>query len=126
MQKRLAFIVKLRLKSAMNAKCKKGCSPEKPKKKVKNKQENQILLSQYAKALGHPIRVQILRFLKKQEACICGDVVDALPLAQATVSQHLKVLKEAGLVRGTISGPATCYCIDHAAIKELQSLIKQL
>ena len=62
-----------------------------------------------AKALGHPARVKILRVLLARGECVCGDIVDALPLAQATVSQHLKVLKSAGLIRGTIQGPRTCY-----------------
>ena len=59
-----------------------------------------------AKAVGHPARVQILRLLVRKNACICGDIVDELPLAQSTVSQHLKTLKEAGLIRGDVDGPA--------------------
>src|SRR5512147_1839880 len=68
-------------------------------------------LATLAKALGHPARVQIVRLLVRREACICGDIVDELPLAQSTVSQHLKVLKEAGLIRGEIDGPRVCYCV---------------
>lgn len=64
------------------------------------------------KALGHPARMQIVRYLSENPQCITGDIVDALPLAQATVSQHLKVLRDAGLICGTIEGPATCYCLD--------------
>jgi ArsR family transcriptional regulator, arsenate/arsenite/antimonite-responsive transcriptional repressor len=64
------------------------------------------------KALGHPARMQIVRYLSDNPACITGDLVDVLPLAQATVSQHLKVLRDAGLICGTIDGPAVCYCLD--------------
>jgi ArsR family transcriptional regulator len=64
-----------------------------------------------AKALGHPARVRILRLLLTKDACCCGEIVDELPLAQATVSQHLKVLKEAGLVVGEIEGPRVSYCV---------------
>jgi ArsR family transcriptional regulator len=64
------------------------------------------------KALGHPARIQIVRYLSENPQCITGDIVDALPLAQATVSQHLKVLRDAGVICGTIEGPAVCYCLD--------------
>jgi len=65
-----------------------------------------------AKALAHPARIRILRILLARATCTCGQIVDALPLAQATVSQHLKVLKEAGLIKGEIDGPRVCYCVD--------------
>ena len=64
------------------------------------------------KALGNPIRFEILKFLLTHPGCITGDIVDHLPIAQATVSQHLKVLREAGWIRGEVSGPATCYCLE--------------
>jgi ArsR family transcriptional regulator, arsenate/arsenite/antimonite-responsive transcriptional repressor len=83
-------------------------------------------LALLAKAIGHPARVQILRLLARKDACICGDIVDELPLAQSTVSQHLKVLKEAGLVRGDIDGPRVCYCIEPRALRRLKSLIGSL
>jgi len=67
-------------------------------------------LADMAKALGHPARVAIVRLLLRRGECICGDIVDKLPLAQATVSQHLKVLKEAGWIRGEVDGPRVCYC----------------
>lgn len=66
----------------------------------------------YAKALAHPARVAILRFLLSKQSCICGDIVDELPLSQSTVSQHLKELKEAGLIKGEIEGRNVCYCIN--------------
>ena len=69
-------------------------------------------IAKYAKALAHPARVAILQILIKRQACICGDIVDELPLSQSTVSQHLKELKEAGLIKGDIDGVKVCYCID--------------
>jgi ArsR family transcriptional regulator len=85
-----------------------------------------VELAGLAKALGHPARVQILRLLVRRQACVCGDIVDLLPLAQSTVSQHLKVLKDAGLIRGEISGPRTCYCIEPRALRRLKALIGSL
>lgn len=79
-----------------------------------------------AKAVGHPIRVKILRILARQETCVCGDIVDELPLAQSTVSQHLRVLKEVGLIQGTIEGTSTCYCVDPAGLRRLKVLIAGL
>lgn len=72
---------------------------------------NQIAL--LTKAIGHPARVAIIEFLIKTDACICGDIVDELPLAQPTISQHLRELKNAGIIKGTIEGNAICYCINH-------------
>lgn len=72
--------------------------------------ENKIAL--YAKALAHPARVAIIQMLLKKQSCICGDIVGELPLSQSTVSQHLKELKNAGLIKGDIEGVTTCYCID--------------
>jgi len=80
-------------------------------------------LAALAKALGHPARVQIMRLLVRRQACICGDIVDELPLAQSTVSQHLKVLKEAGLVKGEIDGPRVCYCVEPRALRRLKALV---
>lgn len=69
-------------------------------------------LARYAKALSHPARIAIVELLLKKQACVCGDIVDELPLSQSTVSQHLKELKEAGLIKGDIEGVKVCYCID--------------
>lgn len=82
-------------------------------------QQNQI--ATIAKALGHPARVAIIEHLLKVNTCICGDVVNELPLAQPTVSQHLKELKNAGLIKGSIEGNAICYCIDEKTINKLQN-----
>ncbi len=68
------------------------------------------------KAMGHPARIKILQHLKEVDSCICGKIVDLLPLAQSTVSQHLKSLKEAGLIKGEVEGPSICYCIDKTVI----------
>lgn len=84
------------------------------------------LLARYAKALGHPARVAIMRILIRRESCVCGEIVDELPLAQSTVSQHLKQLKEAGLIRGEIDGPRVCYCVEPDAIALLKVLIGAL
>ena len=74
--------------------------------------EQQNELASMAKALAHPARIAILQYLVKKNACVCGDLVDELGLAQATTSQHLKELKNAGIIQGTIDGPSVCYCID--------------
>jgi ArsR family transcriptional regulator len=79
-----------------------------------------------AKALAHPARVQILRLLVRRGTCICGEIVDELPLAQSTVSQHLKILKDAGLIQGEIDGPRTCYCIDPKGLRRLKALVGAL
>lgn len=83
-------------------------------------------LATLAKALGHPARVQIMRLLVRREACICGDIVDELPLAQSTVSQHLKVLKDARLIRGEIDGPRVCYCVEPRTLRRLKALVGSL
>jgi ArsR family transcriptional regulator len=80
-------------------------------------------LAALGKAIGHPARVQILRLLARRTACVCGDIVDELPLAQSTVSQHLKILKEAGLIRGDVDGPRVCYCIEPRALRRLKVLV---
>lgn len=83
-------------------------------------------LASLAKALGHPARVKILRLLARDNKCICGEIVDGLDLAQSTVSQHLKILKEAGLIRGEIDGPRICYSIEPHALRRLRALIGSL
>jgi len=76
--------------------------------------------SSICKALGHPARVRIVEYLKETDQCICGEIVDILPLAQSTVSQHLKILKESGLVKGEIEGPRTCYCLDRTVLAQFK------
>ena len=89
--------------------------------KTENFTDNQNAISILAKALGHPARVAIIEYLMKVDTCICGDIVNQLPLAQPTVSQHLKELKNAGLIKGSIEGNAICYCIDEKALTKLQA-----
>lgn len=88
--------------------------------------ESDVEFARLAKALGHPARVQIIRFLLAQESCMCGDIVEHLPLAQSTVSQHLKLLKQASLIRGTIDGPRVCYCVEPRALDRLKELVGTL
>jgi DNA-binding transcriptional ArsR family regulator len=85
-----------------------------------------VTVAKYAKALGHPARIAILRILLERRSCICGDIVEELPLSQSTVSQHLKELKEAGLIKGNISGKKICYCIDAGAWQQAQELLQDL
>ncbi len=80
-------------------------------------------LAELAKALGHPARVAILRELANRNVCVCGEIVDTLPLAQSTVSQHLKELKAAGLISGTVEGVKSCYCINWAALERFKTLL---
>lgn len=79
-----------------------------------------------AKALGHPARIAILKILAQRNTCFCGDITELLPLAQSTVSQHLKALKDAGLISGTIEGVRTCYCLNPDGVRELNTLLSEL
>ena len=85
--------------------------------------QNEIAL--IAKAIGHPARIAILQYLLQKNACICGDIVDEIGLAQATVSQHLKELKQAGLIKGDIDGRSVCYCIDNTKWDIVKDLLFQ-
>ena len=84
------------------------------------------LLAERLKALGHPARLQILRVLAARGTCVCGEVVRVMPLSQATVSQHLKVLKEAGLIWGRIDGKNSCYCLDPGGLGDLRAALDEL
>jgi ArsR family transcriptional regulator, arsenate/arsenite/antimonite-responsive transcriptional repressor len=83
-------------------------------------------LAELARALAHPARVAIVRHLAQSGTCICGQLVAVLPLAQATVSQHLKILKEAGFIQGEVDGPRTCYCVNPETVKRFRSLVASL
>lgn len=78
------------------------------------------------KALGHPARIAIIELLAERETCICGDITEELPLAQSTVSQHLKALKKSGLIKGEVDGVKTCYCLNPEVIEELNELLSKL
>lgn len=82
------------------------------KSKILEFSTSEVEIAEIAKALSHPARIRILKILAQENVCMCGEIVDLLPLAQATVSQHLKELKKIGLIKGEIEGPKTCYCID--------------
>jgi DNA-binding transcriptional ArsR family regulator len=82
---------------------------------------NQNDIASLLKALSHPARITIFEYLLTVDTCICGDIVNQLPLAQPTVSQHLKELKKAGIIKGTISGKAICYCVDHLAVEKIKN-----
>ncbi len=83
-------------------------------------------IAKVANALSHPARVAILKILIKRRACICGDIVDELPLSQSTISQHLKELKHAGLIKGEVEGVKICYCIDEKQWKAAQVLLNDI
>lgn len=83
-------------------------------------------LAQLARALGHPARVAIMRMLAQHEGCIVGELVEVLPLAQSTVSQHIKQLKEAGLIRGEVDGPRVCYCVEPGVLALFKALVNAL
>lgn len=89
-------------------------------------QLDRFAFARICKALGHPARIQIVEHLKTIDRCICGEIVQILPLAQSTVSQHLKVLKAAGLVKGEVEGPRTCYCLDWEVLDRFKSTAKQI
>ncbi len=83
-------------------------------------------LAAMTKALGHPARIAILQFLMKSKSCVCGEIVDELPLSQSTVSQHLSELKKAGLIKGDIDGSSVCYCIDEKVWTKAKKMINDM
>lgn len=83
-------------------------------------------LARLAQALGHPARVAIVRLLQERQSCLCGDIVGVLPLAQSTVSQHLKVLKESGWIQGEVDGPRVCYCLNPETLARFQKMVAEL
>ena len=84
------------------------------------------IFASMCKALGHPARVMIVSYLKRIDRCLCGDIVELLPLAQSTVSQHLKCLKDAKLIKGEVEGPKTCYCIDKTMLARFSRMASDL
>ena len=88
--------------------------------------EKHVVLAEMLKALGHPARLAIVEFLLETSTCMCGDIVDYLPLSQATVSQHLKALKVAGILQGTIEGNRICYCLNPDALEGVMSYLTPL
>lgn len=103
------------------------CPPAEPMPPVPTDEgEANVQLAALAKAIAHPARVAILRLLVREEGCIVGDIVGRLPLAQSTISQHLKQLKGAGLIRGDVDGPRVCYCVEPGAVALLKALVDRL
>lgn len=88
--------------------------------------QNEMLLADLAKALSHPARIKILQILTDMNVCVCGDIVNLLPLSQSTVSQHLKELKRVGLVQGEIEGPKVCYCVNQKMIEKAKNAFNTL
>ncbi len=86
--------------------------------------EDDVQMARFAKALSHPARVSILKLLASMDTCFCGEIVEELPIAQATVSQHLKELKESGLIQGSIEAPKIRYCIDPENFRKAQVLFE--
>jgi ArsR family transcriptional regulator len=103
-----------------------ACAPAVTAADIELDSDSDEALATLAKAIAHPVRVQIVRTLARMDGCVCGDLVDQISLAQSTVSQHLKVLKDAGLVRGTIDGPRVCYCIDPEGLRRLRVLVAEI
>ena len=89
-------------------------------------QQHQVRFANLAKAMGHPARIAIVEYLLERQSCVCGDIVEELPLSQATVSQHLKALKEADLIQGNIEGRTICYCLKPEAFVELKQFVDAL
>jgi ArsR family transcriptional regulator len=90
------------------------------------RKQERIKLAGYMKALGHPVRLQIVQQLLEFGTCFSGDISSKLPVAASTTSQHLKILKESGLISGTVDGPRRCYCVRPEALKEIKAVIKAM
>ena len=103
------------------------CSPDAPVRGMGVSDEKaERRLASLAKALGHPARVRILKLLVADDTCIAGELADELPLAASTVSQHLKILKEVGLIKGEVDGARRCYCVDRSMLAHLKALVEAL
>jgi DNA-binding transcriptional ArsR family regulator len=94
--------------------------------KIINYSEEELLIAKFAKALSHPARVAIIQLLLQKQSCICGDIVEDLPIAQSTVSQHLKELKESGLIKGNIDGASICYCVDTDVLQKANNILNKV
>ena len=103
------------------------CPPDQPRGRLRaTAADAEGELAALAKALGHPARVRILKVLLEKDSCIAGELSEELPLAASTVSQHLELLKEAGLNKGEVDGPRRCYCVDRTALEQLKALVEGL
>jgi len=102
------------------------CCPPGEELEIESEANSDEQLAQLAKALGHPTRVAIIRMLIDRDECVCGELVDEFPLAQSTVSGHLEVLKEVGLIRGEVQGPSVCYCVEPRGLELFKRLVDDL
>jgi ArsR family transcriptional regulator len=103
-----------------DARCRTKCEPDAIQ--PDNRSDDEAVAA-FAWAVAHPVRVQLLKLLISRESCVCGELVEEFDLAQSTVSQHLKILKEAGLICGDIDGPKVCYCVNAASLKRFKRLV---
>jgi DNA-binding transcriptional ArsR family regulator len=94
--------------------------------KIIDYSDAEVQIAKFAKALSHPARVAIIHLLLQKQSCICGDIVEDLPIAQSTVSQHLKELKESGLIKGNIDGASICYCVDTEVLQKANNVLNTL
>ena len=94
--------------------------------KIINYSEEDLLIAKFAKALSHPARVAIIQLLLQKQSCVCGDIVEDLPIAQSTVSQHLKELKQAGLIKGSIEGVSMCYCVNTEILQKANETLNKV
>jgi len=95
---------------------------EQPETRLDETRIDSDVFAKICKALAHPARIKIIEHLKMIDQCVCGEIVKILPLAQSTVSQHLKCLKEAGLIKGEVEGPCTCYCLNRDMLKQFKKM----
>src|SRR6187402_1415392 len=107
----------------MSPKAKPKIRCECPPEESKDPGPDDQALAAMAWAMAHPIRVRILNLLLEKDSCVCGELVELLPVAQSTVSQHLKIMKEAGLIQGEIDGPSVCYCVNVEGLQRLKKLV---
>lgn len=121
---RTAYFVELRM-TPMKSDRTEGCPPD-AFPDLPEEGEAESALAALARALGHPARVRVLRLLLARDTCVAGELAEELPLAASTVSQHLKILKKAGLVKGEVDGPRRCYCVDRSALARLKALVEKL
>ncbi len=103
-----------------------GSCEDEPAPTLTSTEVDEETLAKLAWAIAHPARVRLLRILISKTACVCGELVELMPLAQSTVSQHLKIFKESGLIQGEIDGPKVCYCVNKAELARLKKMIAEL
>ncbi len=101
-----------------------SCPPTNPQ--ITANPEAEQDLASLCKALAHPSRVRILKILLERKSCICGEIVEVMPLSQSTVSEHLRILKQAGLVQGEVDGPRVCYCVHPIVLEQFKALVEAL